>query len=243
MEASTADKLRQWAEYYNNPRFFEEDPIAFPTMFAKRMAEGSGVLQDVEIAGLLAAHLAWGRRAMIVRDSNRLFDEMNWKPYDYVMSGEWRDDSSSLHRTIKWSEIAAICSRLRSIYSVRPSIEGLDIQTLRCGVFGSNPDRNAANKKINMFRRWMVRRDGRVDLGLWKSSDPADLLIPLDVHVLRSANMLGLTSRTSANAITVNEITKALEEVFPGDPCLGDYALFGHGVTQGAIEKEETDNA
>lgn len=239
MDARTADKLRQWAEYYNDPRFFEEDPIAFPTMFAKRMAEGGAVLQDVEIAGLLAGHLAWGRRAMIVRDSNRLFDEMNWKPYDYVMSGEWRSDSSSLHRTIKWSEIAAICSRLRDIYSTRDSIEGLDVHTLRCGVFGSKPDRNAANKKINMFRRWMVRRDGRVDLGLWKASDPADLLIPLDVHVLRSANMLGLTSRTSANAITVNEITKALEEVFPGDPCLGDYALFGHGVTQGAIEKEQ----
>lgn len=238
MDARTADKLRQWAEYYNDPRFFEEDPIAFPTMFAKRMAEGRAVLQDVEIAGLLAGHLAWGRRAMIVRDSNRLFDEMDWRPYDYVMSGEWRDDSSSLHRTIRWSEIAAICSRLRDIYSTRDSIEGLDVHTLRCGVFGSKPDKNAANKKINMFRRWMVRRDGRVDLGLWKASDPADLLIPLDVHVLRSANMLGLTSRTSANAITVNEITKALEEVFPGDPCLGDYALFGHGVTQGAIEKE-----
>lgn len=239
MDARTADKLRQWAEYYNDSRFFEEDPIAFPTMFAKRMAEGGAVLQDVEIAGLLAGHLAWGRRAMIVRDSNRLFDEMDWRPYDYVMSGEWRDDSSSLHRTIRWSEIAAICSRLRDIYSTRDSIEGLDVHTLRCGVFGSKPDRNAANKKINMFRRWMVRRDGRVDLGLWKASDPADLLIPLDVHVLRSANMLGLTSRTSANAITVNEITKALEEVFPGDPCLGDYALFGHGVTQGAIEKEQ----
>lgn len=243
MEARTADKLRQWAEYYNDPRFFEEDPIAFPTMFARRMAEGSSVLQDVEIAGLLAGHLAWGRRAMIVRDSNRLFDEMNWRPYDYVMSGEWRNDSSSLHRTIRWSEIAAICSRLRDIYSMWDSVEGLDIQTLRCGIFGSRPDRNAANKKINMFRRWMVRRDGRVDLGLWKNSDPANLLIPLDVHVLRSANMLGLTDRTSANAITVNEITKALEEVFPGDPCLGDYALFGHGVTQGAIEKEEVDNA
>ena len=238
MDARTADKLRQWAEYYNDSRFFEEDPIAFPTMFAKRMAEGRAVLQDVEIAGLLAGHLAWGRRAMIVRDSNRLFEEMNWRPYDYVMSGEWRDDSSSLHRTIRWSEIAAICSRLRDIYSTRDSIEGLDVHTLRCGVFGSKPDRNAANKKINMFRRWMVRHDGRVDLGLWKASDPADLLIPLDVHVLRSANMLGLTSRTSANVITVNEITKALEEVFPGDPCLGDYALFGHGVTQGAIEKE-----
>lgn len=238
MDARTADKLRQWAEYYNDPRFFEEDPIAFPTMFAKRMAEGGAVLQDVEIAGLLAGHLAWGRRAMIVRDSNRLFDEMDWRPYDYVMSGEWRDDSSSLHRTIRWSEIAAICSRLRDIYSTRDSIEGLDVHTLRCGVFGSKPDKNAANKKINMFRRWMVRRDGRVDLGLWKASDPADLLIPLDVHVLRSANMLGLTSRTSANAITVNEITKALEEVFPGDPCFGDYALFGHGVTKGAIEKE-----
>ena len=81
-----------------------------------------------------------------------------------------------------------------------------------------------------MMRRWMVRRDGKVDLGLWTNTDPADLLIPLDVHVWQEATALGLTSRKQKDIVTVKEITAALEEVFPGDPCKGDFALFGYGI-------------
>lgn len=233
MDAQTRDKLLLWAETYNDPRYFTEDPIAFPRLFRQRMESGQACLQDVEIAGLLAAHLAWGRRSMIVRDSNRLFEQMDWKPYEYVMSGEYRNDPVSLHRTIKWSETAQICARLRDIYSRMPSIEKMTISGIRTEIFGSKADANAANKKINMFRRWMVRRDGIVDLGLWKDSDPAGLLIPLDVHVHNSALELGLTQRKSADLKTVLEITGAFEEMFPGDPCRGDFALFGHGVSKG----------
>lgn len=234
MEQSTEATIRRWAEKYNDPQYFREDPIAFARHFASLYAKGEASLQDIEIAGLMAAHLAWGRRSMIVRDTTRLMDQMGWRPYEYVMNGQWRNDPTSLHRTIKWSEIAAICERLRAIYSELPSLETLEIADLRCGIFGSKPDRNAANKKINMFRRWMVRDDGRVDLGVWKHSSKKDLLIPLDVHVGRSALELGLTSRTSADLRTVMEITDAFREVFPDDPCLGDFALFGHGVTGGA---------
>ncbi len=233
MDRNTTDTLIEWAERYNDPVYFEEDPIAFPRMMVQKMSAGDAVLQDVEIAGLLAAHLAWGRRAMIVRDSYRLFDQMNWKPYEYVMNGDWRADGTSLHRTIKWSETAAICSRLRDIYRRAASIEQMSVAEIRTDIFGSAPDRNAANKKINMFRRWMVRRDGIVDLGLWKSTSPAELLIPLDVHVHTSALSLGLTKRSSADFRTVLEITEAFREIWPDDPCLGDFALFGYGVTSG----------
>lgn len=224
--------MREWAAVYNDPRYFSEDPISFPRHFADLLAKGEATLQDVETAGLLAAHLAWGRRSMIVRDCHRLFDEMSWRPYDYVMAGEYRSDPVSVHRTIKWSEIAAICARLREVYLQVDSLESLSINQIRCDILGSKPDEGAANKKINMFRRWMVRRDGIVDLGLWKNTDPAELLIPLDVHVHNSARELGLTTRSSADYKTVLEITSALAEIFPGDPCLGDFALFGHGVTR-----------
>lgn len=236
MDSNTRNRLALWAAKYNDPQYFLEDPIAFPRLMKERMAEGGAVLQDVEIAGLLSAHLAWGRRSMIVRDSNRLFEEMNWHPYEYVMNGEWRCDPVSLHRTIKWCEIAAICKRLKDIYMHSPSIEPMGIAEIRTDIFGSSPDKNAANKKINMFRRWMARKDGIVDLGLWRDTDQRGLLIPLDVHVHNSARKLGLTSRNATDMKTVMEITEAFREIFPDDPCLGDFALFGHGVTGGCEE-------
>lgn len=230
MDKAIRDKLKAWAGQYNSPEYFVEDPISFPSHFHKLMKEGKARLQDVEIAALMSGHLAWGRRAMIVRDSNRLFEQMQWQPYNYVMNGVWKDDSSSLHRTIKWSEIAAIMARLKDIYTHADSIEQMSIAEIRCDIFGAKPDRNAANKKINMIRRWMVRDDGIVDLGLWKNSSKKDLLIPLDVHVHQSALDLGLTSRKSTDLRTVEEITDAFREIFPDDPCLGDFALFGHGI-------------
>ena len=232
MTADIERQLRDWAEKYNDPVWFTEDPIAFPTRFAGWMKEGKACLQDVEVAAVFAAHFAWGRRAMIVRDCGRLFDEMQWRPFDYVMSGDWRDDPVSIHRTVKWSEVAQICRRLRDFYSAWSgrSLEELGVDGIRTKVFGQKEDRKAPNKKINMMRRWMVRRDGKVDLGLWTNTDPADLLIPLDVHVWQEATALGLTSRKQKDIVTVKEITAALEEVFPGDPCKGDFALFGYGI-------------
>ncbi len=220
-----------WAQEYNNPKYFQEDPIIFPKQFAREYSQGRCRLADVEIAALLASHLAWGRRDMIVRDCTRMFDEMSWKPFDYVMSGEYRDENASLHRTVKWSEFAGICSRLKAIYSQRESIEGLDDAVVRTGIFGSKPDRRAPNKKISLMRRWMVRNDGKVDLGLWRNSSPGDLIIPLDVHVHRQATSLGLTTRKGWDITTAREITEAFREIFPTDPCKGDFALFGYGVT------------
>lgn len=230
MNESIANKLKAWAAKFNDRQYFKEDPIAFPRHFAEKLSDGSACVQDVEIAGILSSHLAWGRREMIVRDSKRLFDEMQWSPYEYVMNGRWKSDEASLHRTVKWSEIAEICSRLKRIYSCSASIEPLTVNEIRTEIFGAREDRNAANKKINMFRRWMVRDDGKVDLGIWKNTDKKDLLIPLDVHVHRSALELGLTHRNSTDFKTVIEITDAFKEIFPDDPCLGDFALFGHGI-------------
>ena len=228
MDEKTRELLAEWAQRYNDPRWFEEDPIAFPREFVRRGA----VLQDVEIAAVFAAHFAWGRRAMIVRDCGRLFDEMEWQPYAYVMSGQWRSDESSIHRTVKWCEVADICSRLRDFYCGHSSLEELDAAETRRLVFGQKDDPKAPNKKINMLRRWMVRDDGKVDFGLWKHTDKRDLVIPLDVHVYDEAVALGLTARRSKDITTALDITDAFREIFPDDPCLGDFALFGYGVSK-----------
>lgn len=231
MDTALKETLIGWAQEYNNPKYFQEDPIIFPTRLARKYEAGEASLADVEISALLAAHLAWGRRAMIVRDCGRMFDEMCWRPYDYVMNGEYRDENASLHRTIKWSEFAAICGRLRSLYEVRGSLEGLSDAEIRVKVFGQKEDRKAPNKKISMMRRWLVRDDGKVDLGVWKNSDRKALILPLDVHVYDQATALGLTSRKQKDIVTAREITDSFKDIWPDDPCLGDFALFGYGVT------------
>lgn len=231
MTEETRALLIRWANEYNDVKYFTEDPIAFPRKFAEAMAAGKADLKDVETAAIFAAHFAWGRRAMIVRDCGRLFDEMAWKPYDYVMRGSWKSCGESIHRTVKWSDVAAICMRLREFYEANESLESLSPSEIRTAVYGQKPDPKAPNKKISMMRRWLVRDDGKVDLGIWKDTDPASLLIPLDVHVHDVATALGLTSRRQKDIVTVLEITHAFDEIFPGDPCKGDFALFGYGVT------------
>ena len=273
--------IRRLAEEYNNPRYFQTDPIAFPKHFlqltqfgnagaqcgsagaqcgsagtqygsagavsgggavsGRAAASGRGeadcaageyvyTLKDVEIAGLIAAHLAWGRRDMIVRDCNRAFEEMQWRPLEYVMRGEYRCGQESLHRTIRWSEFAAICGRMKVFYAANESVEPLTPDQIRVQIYGQASNPKMANKKIHMFRRWMVRNDGIVDLGLWSHTSPADLIIPLDTHVHASALKLGITTRKSADITTALEITEFLKEAFPDDPCKGDFALFAYAA-------------
>ena len=224
------ETLIGWAEEYNDPKYFQEDPIIFPTQFARKYEAGEASVADVEISALLSSHLAWGRRAMIVRDCGRMFDEMCWKPYDYIMNGEYRNENASLHRTIKWSEFAAICTRLKGIYEKTGSIEGLTDAQIRAGICGQKEDRKAPNKKRSMMRGWLVSDDVKVDLGVWKSSDKKGLILPLDVHVYDQATALGLTGRRQKDIVTALEITDAFREIWPDDPCKGDFALFGYGV-------------
>lgn len=217
------DTLRAYAAQYNDNKYFAEDPIIFPKHFSN--------LQDIEVAAVISAHLAWGRRSMIVRDCRRAMDEMGWQPYRYIMEREhFKDDDCSLHRTVKWCEFARICSNLRSFYQKNDSLESLSPDEMRVLIFGQKNEPNAANKKIHMMRRWMVRDDGKVDLGVWKNTNKDDLIIPLDVHVHRSAMNFGITSRKSTDYKTALEITRFLKDVFPGDPTLGDFALFGAAV-------------
>ena len=238
--------IRQLAHEYNSEEYFKGDPIIFPKHFARIMQGLEGMpglgksndlsgrkytLQDVEIAAVIAAHLAWGRRDMIIRDCKRAFDQIGWEPYKYVMQGDYKDEDASLHRTIKWSDFAAICKRLKEFYSKNESLEVLTPDEMRVQVYGQKSDPKAANKKIHMLRRWMVRNDGIVDLGLWKKITPQDLVIPLDVHVHRSSRNLQITGRNSADITTAMEITNFLKEVFPGDPCKGDFALFAYAAT------------
>lgn len=242
------------AEEYNKAEYFYTDPIIFPKHFYKLLCNQDSIqgdprfpvpenysvcLQDIEIAAVIAAHLAWGRRDMIVRDITRAMEEMKWKPYEYVMGGRYKSCNESLHRTIKWCEFAAICSNLKKYYTDNNTLEPLLPDEFRTRIFGQKSDKNAANKKIQMLRRWMVRDDGIVDMGIWKSISPSDLIIPLDVHVHRTAMELGITKRKSADITTAREITEYLKKIFPEDPVIGDFALFAYAATAKAEAEKQ----
>ena len=90
----------------------------------------------------------------------------------------------------------------------------------------------SAAKRVNMMLRWLVRDDGIVDFGIWKTLDKRKLLIPLDTHVHQQGRAMGITTRNSADITTAKEITDYMKTIFPDDPTLGDFALFGLGVDE-----------
>ena len=97
----------------------------------------------------------------------------------------------------------------------------------------ASPEKNSACKRLNMYLRWMVRKDNRgVDFGIWKKISAADLICPVDLHVARVARGFGLISRKQTDWETAMELTLALREMDKNDPVKYDFALFGLGVTE-----------
>ena len=232
---------------YNCKEFIKNDPISFPHSFTRR--------EDVEIAALLASTIAWGNRKMILSSGRKMFcDIMHTAPYDYVMSGEWErlDDRINIHRTFFASDFKYICRGLRNIFSKHGTMETLflgcsvwdGIENLRREMAGANDGattRHISNpvaqkgkpasacKRLHMMLRWLCRKDGIVDLGIWQGVSQAELMIPLDVHVARTARQLGIVTRKQNDRRTVEELTAQLRKLSPDDPVKYDFALFGVG--------------
>jgi uncharacterized protein (TIGR02757 family) len=106
----------------------------------------------------------------------------------------------------------------------------------------AHPDKGGACKRFNMFLRWMVREDlepsGRVDFGLWKNAlTPAELMVPLDTHVMKMNRELRLSSRTDNAWQTAREITDVFRLLCPHDPVKYDYALFGFSLDKRSISE------
>jgi uncharacterized protein (TIGR02757 family) len=232
---------------YNSRDFIDNDPISFPHSFTKK--------EDIEVVSLLASIIAWGNRKMILRSGEKMFyGIMEGTPYDYVMQGRWEslDDKVNVHRTFFASDLKYICRGLRSIYLKYGSMEHIfigctvweGIERLRIEMAAANggtftrhisnpvPGKGkpaSACKRMHMMLRWLCRRDGIVDLGIWQNISPSQLMIPIDVHVARTARQLGLVSRKQNDRRTVEELTERLRSFSPEDPVRYDFALFGVG--------------
>ena len=241
--------LDEKVHQYNHKGFIESDPISVPHLFSLK--------EDIEIAGFLAATIAWGSRVSIVKNAMRLMELMGNAPFDFVMNHN-DDDLEKLegfvHRTFNATDLKYFVKALRHIYTQRGGMEKIftegatatsaqpAIHAFKNTFFElphpartrkhiSDPMKGSAAKRINMFLRWMVRRDNRgVDFGLWKNMSPAILSCPLDVHSGNVARKLGLLTRKQSDAKAVTELDAQLRLLDSTDPVKYDFALFGLGV-------------
>lgn len=224
-------KLKEWAAAYHCADFVRHDPVQFPHRYLLK--------QDIETSGLLTAIMSFGNRKQILKKADELHKLMGDSPYQYVRSCRWQqdflaDDKRSFYRMLTYADFHNYFKLLYSAYTDYESLEeallpypGLPMEKL-CAFLGVST--RSPQKKLNMFLRWMIRRGPEVDFGLWKNFDSKDLIIPLDTHVCRIARVLQLTETETFSLKNARRITEALAEVFPDDPCFGDFALFGYGV-------------
>jgi uncharacterized protein (TIGR02757 family) len=103
----------------------------------------------------------------------------------------------------------------------------------RTGKHVANVLTGSSAKRLNMFLRWMVRHDSNgVDFGIWKSMQPSQLYLPLDLHTGNVSRKLNLLVRKQNDWMAVEEVTKQLRQMDPIDPVKYDFALFGLGISE-----------
>lgn len=242
--------LDQKAAQYNCLDFIDTDPIQIPHRFSLK--------EDIEIAGFLTATIAWGQRRSIINNANRLMELMDNAPYNFVCNAP-KSNLAALehfvHRTFNGRDCCFFIESLRNIYRKHNGLEAVFTKGFQAErtVFGalnyfrkvflaipheprvtkhlSDVTANSSAKRLNMFLRWMVRKDeAGVDFGLWKDIPMSALMLPLDVHTGDVARAYGLLTRKQNDWKAVEEITAILRQFDPHDPIRYDFALFGIGA-------------
>ncbi|MBV7440113.1 TIGR02757 family protein [Weeksellaceae bacterium TAE3-ERU29] len=236
---------------YNNPNFIEEDPIQVPHLFNKK--------EDIEIAGYLSATIAWGNRKSIIKNAKNMILLMDSSPHDFVINHSESDLEKLLpfvHRTFNSDDFIFIIKALKRAYTTFDSLEDLFLikQNEKNPMFAidrfrdfmlakntdyrtkkhiSSPAKNSAAKRINMFLRWMARKDNNgVDFGIWENIPQSKLSIPLDVHSGNTARALKLLDRKQNDKKAVESLDFNLRKLDSKDPVKYDFALFGIGVSK-----------
>lgn len=237
---------------FNSIDFIEDDPISIPHSYQKR--------EDIEIAGFLAATIAWGNRKAILKSARRMMDVLDNAPHDFILNSTVKDRESLLsyvHRTFNGGDLYYFVESLSNIYrnygglgayfqdSYRQSSDMRIVLSQFWHLFFSLPhqtrqhkhlssiDKGAACKRINMYLRWMVRADDKgVDFGLWREIPSSALYLPLDVHSANVGRQLALLSRKQNDWKAVEQVTASLRLFDVDDPVKYDFALFGAGVNR-----------
>ena len=237
---------------YDRPSFIADDPISIPHSFVAR--------QDIEIAGFFAAVFSWGNRTTIIRKSTELMQLMDNAPHHFILRHTDRQVRKMLafkHRTFNPTDLLYFIEFFRHHYRRYDSLEdaflpadgdweaGAALSAFHHYFFSledvpprtrkhiATPERNSSCKRLNMFLRWMVRRDPNgVDFGLWQRIPTSRLICPLDLHVARVARRFGLLTRTPTDWTAALELTGRLALLDPLDPVKYDFALFALGALE-----------
>jgi len=253
MEEGIKELLEEKYLQYNAADFIENDPIGIPHLFSKK--------EDIEIAGFLAATIAWGNRKSIIKNASNLMNLMDDAPHDFILNYSPKEllrFKTFVHRTFNGTDVIFFISSLRNIYKDHYGLENafakgmkskdVDVKNAiihfrnlfletkhqkRSEKHVSDPEKNSSSKRLCMYLRWMVRDDKKgVDFGIWKKIKPSQLCLPLDVHTGNVSRKLGLLARTQNDWKAVEEITHVLRQLDPKDPVKYDFALFGLGVNK-----------
>jgi uncharacterized protein (TIGR02757 family) len=246
--------LNKKVDQYNQPFFIGDDPISIPHLFSKR--------EDIEIAGLFAAIFSWGNRTTIIQKTKELMERMDMSPHEFCLTcdiGRLRRLKGFKHRTFNEDDLFYFIEFFHYHYKTSDTLETAFSKWISCeddnienALNGfkkyffslehlkrtekhiSSPSQKSTCKRLNMFLRWMVRRDKNgVDLGIWKKISPAQLICPIDVHVARVSRRIGLLKRKQTDWLAAVELTQNLRNLDKNDPVKYDFALFG----MGALEK------
>lgn len=241
--------LDQLYEKYNRREFVHPDPVEFLYEFPDAL--------DREIAGFLVSALAFGRVAQIHKSCKSLLRRMGDSPRDYVTTRSAcsieRDFCEFRHRWVLGTHVASLLIAIKGVLGRFASLEecfrdgvGEDDDTIIPGLarfvaqVDSHMDRNnsgilaspskgSACKKLNLYLRWMIRKDV-VDPGGWGGISKAKLIVPLDVHMHRISRRLNLTSRKQANLAAALEVSAAFRGLSPEDPVRYDFAMTRPGI-------------
>lgn len=244
--------LNEKYDEFNRPSFISLDPISIPHQFDKK--------EDIEIAGFLAATIAWGNRASILKNAEKLVKAMGYFPHEFIMNAsepDFQAFESFVHRTFNGTDTVFFLKSLKNIYQNHGGLEAVFTNGYKHSnnLFGAlnhfrtvffeiehqqrtekhvaNVAKKSSGKRLCMYLRWMVRNDNRgVDFGLWKDIPASALMLPLDVHTGNISRKLGLLARTQNDWQSVEELTNNLRSFDAADPVKYDFALFGLGVTK-----------
>jgi uncharacterized protein (TIGR02757 family) len=246
--------LNRKVEEYNTVDFIANDPISIPHKFSKK--------QDIEIAGFFASIFAWGNRTTIINKCKELLERMDDAPHDFILRHQQSDLKRLLsfkHRTFNDTDLLYFIRFFKMHYETNSSLETAFSKHLKKGevniasaldgffqyFFGlpaapertkkhiAAPLKNSSCKRLNMFLRWMVRKDNKgVDFGIWKTISSSQLICPVDVHVARVARRFNLLERKQTDWIAALELTENLKKFDQVDPVKYDFALFGLGVIE-----------
>lgn len=244
------DLLEALYRQYTHRECVHPDPLE--TLYAFERAE------DVEVAGLLAALMAYGRVGQILKSLKEIFSLMGDGPRDWLC----RQKPEALetvfqdfrHRFADGKNLSGLmagmgkCLRdhgsLRAAFAqgdgggdIEAALEAFVATLLRGashdpGHLLPRPAKGSACKRLYLFLRWMVRKDA-VDTGIWEDVGAERLLVPVDVHMHRIALLAGLTNRKSGDIRTSREITRAFARFAPEDPVRYDFALTRIGILEG----------